>query len=128
MVMISTCGFCGNSINNSDNYCSNCGNSSGLIGASPQRGQLLVFLAITFLFATSFIWFLVDIAYLLVSGDGIYEITEVISYFTRLLMMSLGLLLAFSMKNGGMKTLAIIFTSVFTLIELYWDSKYLIPE
>ncbi|MFT5860930.1 MAG: hypothetical protein ACI865_003046 [Flavobacteriaceae bacterium] len=124
----STCKSCGNSMSSSDNYCSNCGNNTDLMTASPNRSQLLVFLSIAFLFATSFIWFLVDMIYLLTNSDGIFEITDAISYFTRLLMMSIGLLLALSMKKGAMKTLAIIFASVFTLIELYWYIKSLIPE
>jgi len=123
-----TCKSCGNSISSSDNYCSNCGNATDLLGPPTDRSQILVFLAIAFLFGTAMIWFLVDMIHIVSSNDGIYEITEAISYVTRLLIMSTGLLLAFSMKKSGMKTIAIIFASIFTAIELYWYIKSLIPE
>ena len=123
-----SCESCGNSISNSDHYCSNCGNSTDLLAASKDRSQILVFISVAILFGTAMIWFLADIMHIISNNDGIYEVTSAISYVTRLLIMSIGLLLALSMKKSGMKTIAIIFASIFAAIELYWYIKSLIPE
>ena len=123
----STCKLCNISVGNRDNYCSTCGESLDLIGSKSDKSQSLVFLAVTFLFGTAFIWFAVDMITLITGSYDIYEITDGIGYITRLLIMSIGLMLALSMKNGVLNTLAVIFASVYTLIELYWYIKNLIP-
>ncbi|MFT5780225.1 MAG: hypothetical protein ACI837_003186 [Crocinitomicaceae bacterium] len=120
-----TCSSCNYEVSDHDNYCGNCGNSLSL--GSRDNSQKLLFAAITVLFGTAFYWFFLE---LVVSISGSYELYDTLHWFGVLIGLagvSVALLIALAMKKGSMRSLAIVFASIWTFIDLFWLVKRTFP-
>jgi len=79
------------------------------------------------MFIDSIVWLAIQIV---VDSNGnydIYDSTQWLSKLIRLVLLSIPLMLSISIKASNLKWLAIIFASIYTLIEIYCFTKSLIP-
>jgi len=122
-----TCNSCSNTIDDLDNFCSSCGKSLRFTSKKTDRQQLVAFISVTFMFVASIVWLGIHIVVDTSGNYDIYDATQWLSKLLRLAVLSIPLILSISMKASNLKWLAIIFASIYTLIEIYWFIKSLIP-
>lgn len=140
------CNQCQRQVNDSANFCENCGvevSSSG--GTNHQihtskeldefsrsrisnRGQNLIVTGLIILCSTTIYYFVLRMIVDFTDYWELYETVEPLTLFVSFVSSGVAILIALGLKPGSQKTLAIVFASLYTLISLYWFMDQLIPE
>lgn len=141
-----TCIQCHQRINDTANYCENCG--SKVVAAKKKdyqvgrtevldefsttkandKGQALIFIGLLILCLTSFYYFVIRMLVKSMGDWSLYETFEPFSLIISGLGIAIALLLALGMNAGKKKTIAIVFASIYTIIQFYWLLDRLIPN
>lgn len=141
-----TCLQCYQRINVAANYCESCGSkATSKVQGNPQGGksgvldefpasaksntnQNLILIGLLVLCTTTLYYFLLGIVVDMNDNWQLYDTVKPVSLIVSFLGIGVALVIALGMKRGSQKTVAIIFASVYALIQLYWFIDFLIPE
>jgi len=143
-----TCAQCNSRIKSTANFCENCGasvstetkvanrsstdevlDSSAVLNPSTNNfGQKLIFVGLMMLFVSTFYYFLLGVVVDITDNWGLYQTLEPISLIVSFVNVGIALIIALGMNSGTRKTVAIILSCIYALINLYWFIDRLIPD
>jgi hypothetical protein len=120
-----SCISCNAGVSDADNYCHNCGTS--LEFGSRDKSQKLIFATVAVLFGNAFYWVFLELIIELSGSYRLYDTLHWLGVLIGFAAISVALLAALAMKKSSLRSLAIVFASIYTLIELYWLAKRSFP-
>ena len=141
-----TCVQCHLRIDESAQFCENCGSkvsspkrsdvltekSEVLDSLAPAKSnnntQNLIFIGLMILCGSTIYHFTLSRIVDYMDNWELYSTMEPLSYFITFCAGTAGLLIAFGLKPGSKKTVALIFASIYVLIHFYWIVDWLIPD
>lgn len=128
------CGICQTSIKRTANFCENCGSNQSVVDdmrfsyKENHRGQKIIFAGLLVLCASTVYYFVIGLFMKLTGKWEFYSDIEPFSLFIAFGVSTIALLIALGLKSGNRKILAIIFASIYTIINLYWLIERIFPQ
>ncbi|MDG1331751.1 MAG: zinc ribbon domain-containing protein [Crocinitomicaceae bacterium] len=141
-----TCPQCRHRNNHSANYCENYGSKvtdvvkgnhqGGIPGvldeftasAKSKTNQSLILVGLLVLCSTTIYYFILGVVVDISDNWELYQTVKPFSLVVSFLGIGAALVIALGMTRGSQKTVAIIFASIYALIQLYWFMDFFLPE